>query len=97
MPGDAAHLALPFAGKGADLAMYNGAELSKAIATSLGDTEAALPTCKRNLFAPSAPAAVEAVGTSSCVSTTTRLKVNLTCSPITSPSNNCLTKREKSA
>src|ERR1700756_2195601 len=32
----------------------------KAIAASLGDTEAALRACKRNLFPPSASAAVEA-------------------------------------
>src|ERR1700757_388847 len=60
MPSDAAHLALPFAGKGADLVMYDGAELSKGIAASLGDTEAAVPACKRNLFPPSASAALAA-------------------------------------
>ena len=60
MSSDAAHLALPFAGEGANLVMYDGAELSKAIAASLGDTEAALRACKRNLFPPSASAAVEA-------------------------------------
>ena len=60
MSSDAAHLALPFAGEGANLVMYDGAELSKAIAASLGDTEAALLPCKRNLFPPSASAAVEA-------------------------------------
>jgi 2-polyprenyl-6-methoxyphenol hydroxylase-like FAD-dependent oxidoreductase len=84
MSSDAANLALPFAGEGANLVMYDGAELSGAIAASFGDTEAALLACKRNLFPPSASAAVEAdrkIGTSSCVSVTTRLKVNLTCSP----------------
>jgi 2-polyprenyl-6-methoxyphenol hydroxylase-like FAD-dependent oxidoreductase len=60
MSTDAAHLALPFAGEGANLIMYDGAELSMAIAASLGDTEAALLACKRNLFPPSASAAVEA-------------------------------------
>ena len=59
MSSDAAHLALFFAGEGANLVMYDGADLSKAIAASLGDTEAALPACKRNLFPPSASAAVE--------------------------------------
>jgi 2-polyprenyl-6-methoxyphenol hydroxylase-like FAD-dependent oxidoreductase len=57
---DAAHLALPFAGEGANLVMCDGAELRKAIAASLGDTEAALRGCKRNLFPHSASAAVEA-------------------------------------
>jgi 2-polyprenyl-6-methoxyphenol hydroxylase-like FAD-dependent oxidoreductase len=60
MSSDATHLALPFAGEGANLVMYDGAELSKAIAASLGDTEAALLACKRNLFPPSASAVVEA-------------------------------------
>jgi 2-polyprenyl-6-methoxyphenol hydroxylase-like FAD-dependent oxidoreductase len=60
MSSDAAHLALPFAGEGANLVMCDGAELRKAIAASLGDTEAALLACKRNLFPPSASAAVEA-------------------------------------
>jgi hypothetical protein len=46
--------------KAPTLVMYDGAELSKAIAASLGDTEAALLACKRNLFPPSASAAVEA-------------------------------------
>ena len=97
MSRDAAHLALPFVGEGANLVMYDGAELSKSIAASLGDTEATLLACKRNLFLPAHLLLWRRIGSSSCVSATTRLKVNLTCSPITSPSNNCFTKREKSA
>jgi 2-polyprenyl-6-methoxyphenol hydroxylase-like FAD-dependent oxidoreductase len=60
MSSDAAHLVLPLAGEGANLLMYDGAELSKAIAASLGGTEAALLACKTNLFPPSASAVVEA-------------------------------------
>jgi 2-polyprenyl-6-methoxyphenol hydroxylase-like FAD-dependent oxidoreductase len=60
MSSDAAHLVLPFAGEGANLVMYDGAELSKAIAANLGDTEAALLARKRNLLPPSVSPAVEA-------------------------------------
>jgi hypothetical protein len=60
MSSDAAHLALPSAGEDANLVMYDGAEPSKAIAASLDVTEAALLACKRNLFPPSASAAVDA-------------------------------------
>ena len=93
----AAHLALPFAGEGANLVMCDGAELRKAIAASLGDTEAALLACKRNLSPSSASAAVEADRDLKLCFGNNAPQVNLTCSPITSPSNNCLTKREKSA
>jgi 2-polyprenyl-6-methoxyphenol hydroxylase-like FAD-dependent oxidoreductase len=60
MSSDAAHLTFPFVGEGANLVIYDGTALGKAIAASLGDTEAALLACKRNLFPPSASAAVEA-------------------------------------
>ena len=59
MSSDTANLALPFAGEGANLVMYDGAELSKAIDASLGGTEAALLVCKRILFLPSASANAE--------------------------------------
>lgn len=57
--GDAAHLMAP-AGEGANLAMYDGAELGKALAASPHDIEAALLAYEDHLFPRSASAAVEA-------------------------------------
>ncbi len=57
--GDAAHL-MPPSGDGANLAMFDGAELGKAIAAHPDDIEAALTAYEEALFPRSASAAVDA-------------------------------------
>jgi 2-polyprenyl-6-methoxyphenol hydroxylase-like FAD-dependent oxidoreductase len=57
--GDAAHLMAP-SGEGANLAMFDGAELGKFIAANPGNVEAALIAYEKDLFPRSASAAAEA-------------------------------------
>ncbi|MDO0930447.1 NAD(P)/FAD-dependent oxidoreductase [Streptomyces sp. DG2A-72] len=57
--GDAAHL-MPPSGEGANLAMYDGAELGRAIAAHPDDVEAALTEYEQALFPRGATAATEA-------------------------------------
>lgn len=60
--GDAAHVMSPFAGEGANLAMYDGALLALSISEHPGDIESALAAYEADLFPRAGQAAAESAG-----------------------------------